>query len=442
MTNAQDRQKTIVDILNFLHAGGDFEQAKQMFNQAFDSVDVAEITTAERQLIANGLNPLEIQRLCNVHAAVFKGAIKNDQETPAFQKPGHPVNTFKLENTIIKSLIEDELLPCLKKWQQAGQVDDYLNRIIVALKDLQTIDKHYARKEQTLFPIMDKYGITAPPKVMWGVDDQIRAYIKQAYDLATKFPNVDKYDIEAAITQACQEVLEMIFKEEDIMLPMLDEVATPLDWQMVKEDEAEIGYTLIAAPLAWKPTQSEIDLAKKQPKSTSLAQQLNEAAKNLAAQDEQVKQTKTIASVKEQLNQKTLPDTAAIDLGSGSLTLTQLLAVFKTLPVDLTFVDETDHVRWFSDSPNRIFPRTKSVLGRAVVNCHPPKSVAQVEKILSDFHSGRQDQAEFWFKLHQENFIHIQYFALRADDGKYLGCLECSQDLTRLRALDGEKRLL
>ena len=289
---------------------------------------------------------------------------------------------------------------------------------------------------------MDKYGITAPPKVMWGVDDQIRAYIKQAYDLATKFPNIDKYDIEAAITQACQEVLEMIFKEEDIMLPMLDEVATPLDWQMVKEDETEIGYTLIAAPLAWKPTQSEIDLAKKQPKNTSLAQELNKAAKNLAAQDEQVKQTKTIASVKEQLNQKTLPDTAAIDLGSGSLTLTQLLAIFKTLPVDLTFVDETDHVRWFSDSPNRIFPRTKSVLGRAVVNCHPPKSVAQVEKILADFHSGRQDQAEFWFKLHQENFIHIQYFALRADDGKYLGCLECSQDLTRLRALDGEKRLL
>lgn len=225
-TNARQRQRAITEILTFLHQGGDFDQAKKMFNDQFSQVDVAEITAAERELIANGLNPSEIQNLCNVHAAVFKGAITNNQETPAFEKPGHPVNTLKLENKIISSLINDELLPVEKKWQQDGTNSNYLQRMRQALGDLMKIDKHYARKENTIFPLMDKYGITAPPKVMWGVDDQIRQWIKDALDLVNQEPTPDKYVIEAAIEKAAQEVLEMIFKEEDIMIPMLAEVAT------------------------------------------------------------------------------------------------------------------------------------------------------------------------------------------------------------------------
>ena len=116
-----------------------------MFNEEFESVDVAEITAAERQLIANGLNPMEIQNLCNVHAEVFKGSITDQQATPAFETPGHPVKTMKLENTIISSLINDELLPCLKKWQQDGNNSEYLGRIQKALADLAMIDRHYTR---------------------------------------------------------------------------------------------------------------------------------------------------------------------------------------------------------------------------------------------------------------------------------------------------------
>ena len=337
-SNDVQRQQIIVKILIFLHEGGDFAKAKQMFAEAFDNVDVAEITAAERQLIANGLDPAEIQHLCNVHAALFEGAIVSGEANSDFEVPGHPVKTFKLENLVLNSLINDELLPCLKKWQQAGQDDDYLARMTTALNDLATIDLHYARKENLLFPLMEKYGITAPPKVMWGVDDQIRQLIKQAQTAVTSRPLPDKYQVEAAVEKACQEVVAMIFKEEAIMLPMIAEVATPADWGLVRQGETEFGYTLINEPLPWQPGPA-------------------------------------------------------------------------------------------------------SVIGRAVVNCHPPKSIAKVQAILEDFHSGRRDRAEFWFQLHEERFIHIDYFALRDEAGTYLGCLEASQDLTKLRALDGEQRL-
>ncbi|MBB1078898.1 DUF438 domain-containing protein [Limosilactobacillus sp. STM2_1] len=444
-TNARQRQRAITKILTFLHQGGDFEEAKKMFNDQFSNVDVAEITAAERELIANGLNPIEIQNLCNVHAAVFKGAITNNQQTPAFEKPGHPVNTLKLENKIISSLINDELLPVEKKWQQDGTNPNYLKRMQQALSDLKTIDKHYARKENTIFPLMDKYGITAPPKVMWGVDDNIRQWIDQAYQLVHQEPLPDKYQIEAAIEKAAKEVLEMIFKEEDIMLPMLDEVATPQDWKTVRDDEDEIGYTLIPTPLPWSPTKAEIEEAKDKPRNSKIARELNQFAQQLAKDDAQVNDNPQQVPTPHQkdlqaTNEATFPK-KLLDLGTGNLEIKQLIAIFQTLPVDLTFVDHTDHVRWFSDNQHRIFPRTKSVIGRAVVNCHPPKSVDKVQQILHNFHSGKSNHAEFWIDLHGERFIHIEYFALHDPDGQYLGCLEVSQDATHIRSLTGEKRL-
>lgn len=473
--NSVQRQKKIVEILNFLHEGGDFDKAKKMFDDSFSSVDVSEITSAERELIASGLNPMEIQNLCNVHAAVFKGSITGNESTPSFEKPGHPVATMKLENVVLSSLINDELLPCLKKWQQDGKNDEYLERMQKALADLMKIDKHYSRKENNIFPLMDKYGITAPPKVMWGVDDEIRGWIKDAYEMVTADPVPDKYEVEAAIEKACKEVMEMIFKEEEIMIPMLDEVATPEDWYMAEQDEKDIGYTLIPDPLPWKPTDKEIAEGQKKDNS-KIASELNKMAQGLADTEglkpkEKKKAKKQIPivdvtpslheddadekapkmSMHEKIRQRSqhvktgleMPtDEINVRFDSGKLNLDELTAMFKILPVDLTFVDATDHVKWFSNSPNRVFPRTKAVIGRAVVNCHPPKSVDKVLEILKEFHEGTSDENEFWINLHGEKFVYIRYYALRDEDDNYLGCLEVSQDVSHIRELEGEKKLL
>lgn len=393
----KERQQAILKILNFIQDGGELEEAKKMFQAAFDQVDVAEITAAERELIAQGLDPRKIQYLCNVHADVFKGNIKENKENSEFEKPGHPVHTFKLENMVLKSLVNDALLPDLAKWEKGDK--GVLSKLRQELKDLAKIHYHYARKETSMFPIMTKYGITAPPKVMWGVDDKIRKLIGQA-NLLISQKDINKAEVSKAIKETAHEVLEMIFKEEEIMLPMIDEVASEEDWGNVKNEEEQIGYTLIQKPMNWKP--------KEKPKS-----------------DGPISIDKL--------------SSLALNFAEGSLNLEQLSAVLDLLPFALTFIDENDKVAYFGGGAN-IFPHSKNALGNSVYSCHLPESVPRVKKIFDDFHQGKKDKYEFWFKpRHMGRYLYLQYFAVRKDN-KYLGCLEVAQDVTDIRNWKTEKK--
>ncbi|MGI1819052.1 DUF438 domain-containing protein [Lactobacillus johnsonii] len=393
----KERQQAILKILNFIQDGGELEEAKKMFQAAFDQVDVAEITAAERELIAQGLDPRKIQYLCNVHADVFKGNIKENKENFEFEKPGHPVHTFKLENMVLKSLVNDALLPDLAKWEKGDK--GVLSKLRQELKDLAKIHYHYARKETSMFPIMTKYGITAPPKVMWDVDDKIRKLIGQA-NLLISQKDINKAEVSKAIKETAHEVLEMIFKEEEIMLPMIDEVASEEDWGNVKNEEEQIGYTLIQKPMNWKP--------KEKPKS-----------------DGPISIDKL--------------SSLALNFAEGSLNLEQLSAILDLLPFALTFIDENDKVAYFGGGAN-IFPHSKNALGNSVYSCHLPESVPRVKKIFDDFHQGKKDKYEFWFKpRHMGRYLYLQYFAVRKDN-KYLGCLEVAQDVTDIRNWKTEKK--
>ena len=393
----KERQQAILKILNFIQDGGELEEAKKMFQAAFDQVDVAEITAAERELIAQGLDPRKIQYLCNVHADVFKGNIKENKENSEFEKPGHPVHTFKLENMVLKSLVNDALLPDLARWEKGDK--GVLSKLRQELKDLAKIHYHYARKETSMFPIMTKYGITAPPKVMWGVDDKIRKLIGQA-NLLISQKDINKAEVSKAIKETAHEVLEMIFKEEEIMLPMIDEVASEEDWGNVKNEEEQIGYTLIQKPMNWKP--------KEKPKS-----------------DGPISIDKL--------------SSLALNFAEGSLNLEQLSAILDLLPFALTFIDENDKVAYFGGGAN-IFPHSKNALGNSVYSCHLPESVPRVKKIFDDFHQGKKDKYEFWFKpRHMGRYLYLQYFAVRKDN-KYLGCLEVAQDVTDIRNWKTEKK--
>lgn len=393
----KERQQAILKILNFIQDGGELEEAKKMFQAAFDQVDVAEITAAERELIAQGLDPRKIQYLCNVHADVFKGNIKENKENSEFGKPGHPVHTFKLENMVLKSLVNDALLPDLAKWEKGDK--GVLSKLRQELKDLAKIHYHYARKETSMFPIMTKYGITAPPKVMWGVDDKIRKLIGQA-NLLISQKDINKAEVSKVIKETAHEVLEMIFKEEEIMLPMIDEVASEEDWGNVKNEEEQIGYTLIQKPMNWKP--------KEKPK--------NDGPLSIDK----------LSSL-------------ALNFAEGSLNLEQLSAILDLLPFALTFIDENDKVAYFGGGAN-IFPHSKNAIGNSVYSCHLPESVPRVKKIFDDFHQGKKDKYEFWFKpRHMGRYLYLQYFAVRKDN-KYLGCLEVAQDVTDIRNWKTEKK--
>lgn len=392
INNREYRKETIKKILAELHAGKSVEEVKELFADAFDGVSAMEISEAEAALIAEGIPVEEVQKLCDVHAAVFKGSIEDiHQAADPSEIPGHPANVLKLENRFIKELLETRVKPNIAALPEEQAVE----ALKQALSDLAGIDLHYMRKENLFFPYLEKYGITAPPKVMWGVDDEIRQELKEAKSALFVDPADPR--LKESLNNLTGKIIEMIYKEENILLPMLLDSLSEDEWKLIARESEELGYMLDEVP-PWDPVYTPKD----------------------ARKDEGM---------------------GGISLPSGNMDKEELAAVLNTLPFDITFVDKNDEVKYFSEGKERIFPRTRTIIGRKVANCHPPASVAVVEKIVADLRSGRKDHEDFWIKK-GNSFILIRYFAVRNDSGEYLGVLEVTQDIKPLQEITGEKRLM
>lgn len=395
INNREYRQKVLKELIAQLHGGKSVDEVKGAFAKVFGNVSAEEIAQAEQALIANGMPVSEVQRLCDVHAAVFKGSIEEiHQSSDQSEILGHPANTLKLENRALERLMDDIR-------QQLAQLPDdgAQKKLKTDLTNLLEIDRHYAKKENLLFPYMEQYGITAPPKVMWGVDDEIRA---QWREITEKLRTEDAAQLKERIESLLDRIAEMIFKEENIMLPMLLENLTQDEWKSIADESEEFGYCLIGRVPEWTPPEQ---------KQAGAVQREAAAAPGV------------------------------ISFPTGTLKTEELVRVLDTLPMDITFVDKDDTVKYFSRGTERIFPRTKAVIGRKVSNCHPPASVHIVEKLVEDFKAGRKDQEDFWINMGGK-YILIRYFAVRSDKGEYLGVLEVTQDIRPIQEIKGEKRLV
>lgn len=397
INNREYRQKVLKELILELHAGKTVDEVKGRFEKLIEGVSASEISQMEQALIAEGMPVEEVQRLCDVHAAVFKGSIEDIHKeitVQSFEKPGHPVHTFKQENRAIEDLINNKIKPALKQQDRSN--------VLEGLRELLTIENHYSRKENLLFPYLEKNGITAPPKVMWGVDDEIRAEIKNAIEVVESDAEL-KNETKEIVSDALVRVDEMIFKEENILLPMAIETLSEDEWYAIYRESDQIGYTLINQDAKWEPVREDVGI-----KAVSLPESIS----------------------KEQIRFET-----------GVVSIKEMELMLNHLPFDITFVDKDDTVKYFSHGKERIFERTKAVIGRKVANCHPPGSVHIVEKIVADFKAGKKDVEEFWIQQ-KDRFIHIRYFAVRDENGEYLGTMEVSQNIQPLRELTGEKRLL
>ena len=406
-TNRAERQKILKEIILQLHDGKDPSEVKNEFAKLIEGVSASEISEMESGLVAEGMAIEEIQKLCDVHAEIFRGAVTQIHTTSREEeKPGHPVRVLREENFALERLLADTLMP-----KAAALTPETLAEarfeLLEAVNLLLDIDKHYSRKENIFFPYMEKYGITAPPKVMWGVDDEIRGLIKGLKaQLVAGQATVP--ELQAAAEAMNTKILDMIFKEESILIPMLLETLTEDEWVEIAEDSDEIGYCIVSPEAKWKPSRMI-------PFGAPGAQPSGAAAAT--------------------------PSDGLIRLETGILSVDELTRLLNTLPIDMTFIDKDDTVKYFSQSAERIFPRTKSVIGRSVQNCHPPSSVHVVETILEAFKAGRKDHEHFWIQM-GEAMIYIRYFAVRGDGGEYLGTLEVTQNIAPLKAIEGQKRLL
>jgi|LGVF01.2.fsa_nt_gb DUF438 domain-containing protein len=395
INNNEIRKEKLKAIIKQIHKGMPLEEAKKLFQEEFESVTTEEIVSMEHSLLEEGMPLEEVQKLCDVHAAVFDGSISDiHRSQEKTEIPGHPAKVFLDENDALQKLLAEELKPYMGKYDKTSHL-----MLRIAVERLCEIANHYSRKENLFFPALEKRDITSIPKVMWGVDNEIRGMLK---DIKKELDTViDNYEeTHSKLQTVVTKVEDMIIKENNILIPLLLEKISLYDWVLADEGSNEIGYFLDAPTESWtKKDDIKLD------------------------EDEE------------------LLSNSEIKFDAGKLNVTEINAILNTVPLDMTFVDKDDQVKYFTQGKERIFDRPRTVLGRNVNMCHPPQSVHIVEEIVNSFKNGEKDHEDFYIQM-GKMFVYIRYYAVRDKDGSYLGTLEVTQDIKPIRDLEGEKRLL
>ncbi|MEM2111259.1 MAG: DUF438 domain-containing protein, partial [Candidatus Bathyarchaeia archaeon] len=400
----EDRKQILKDLIRQLHAGVPPNKVKERFKGVLEGLNPSEIAKVEEELIKEGMPREEIQRLCDVHLAVFKEQLeKQKMEVP----PGNPISILSDEHSILLEILE-KLNIITDKIQQSSSISDIGNEITQlrhVSEDLLDAEKHYLREENVLFPILEKHGITEPPAIMWMEHNQLREKKSQLKNLVERYDSMSFQDFKKQLVETVSSLSSVLsshlYKENNILFPMALQVFTDEELIEIQKEFDEIGYC------SFTPTRLT-----------------------------------TKPQIKEVLKEKSEPVLVHEDVlrfETGSLSRKEIEAVLNTLPVDITFVDKDDTVKYFSTGERRIFVRTKAVIGRKVQLCHPQKSIHIVNKILEEFKKGTKDVAEFWIRKN-DHLIHIRYFPVRDRDGEYLGTMEVTQDVTSIKKLEGEKR--
>lgn len=431
-TDEATKREELKRIIRRLHAGEGVGRVKKDFDTLVKDVSAEEIAAMEQELLKEGLEPEEIQKLCEVHVAVFESSL--DKHGKPDKVPGHPVHTFMAENDAARAslrALRRAAFPLRFPWTRTSGAMEATGR---ALADFRKILIHYTRKENQLFPYLEARGFDAPSKVMWGKHDEIRSLFKAAEEAREAG---DGAALSRAVSGIVGKASRMFFMEERILFPTALRKLDEADWIAIRRGEAAIGYAWISPGGAWDPDIAKAQIPSKAPTAPYGA--------NIVPGSPPAAPVTQEASPETGGNAPPLPSPeampGALRLGEGWITLEQIDLMLKALPVDLSFVDDHDRVLYYSDGAERIFPRSPGVIGRDVHNCHPPKSVHIVSRILEAFKRKERKEAEFWIQMGGK-FIHIRYYPVYRPDGSYAGTLEMSQDVTGIRALEGQRRLL
>ena len=334
--NKANRVRILKDIIKHLHAGNPPEQVRQQMREIVRQTDYSEIIAMEQELMAEGMPVEEVRSMCDLHSQVTREVLVQIPTSKTIA-PGHPVDTFRRENEALRGVIleMEKTLSELHGVTDAAAAAAIALRLRHSLNELMDVDKHYQRKEHALFSFLERHGITGPSKVMWAKDDDVRNLLKRLEQcIQIESATVDEWKAKLldAANAALSAVQEMIYKEENILLPMSLQTLSEDEWAEIWSVSPKYGWCIVEPRQGYKPplsvTRESIDV----------------------------------------------PSSGGLMLPTGNVTLEQLVAVFSTLPVDLTFVDADDRVAFFTEGPDRIFARSKAIIGRKVQHCHPPEA--------------------------------------------------------------------
>jgi PAS domain S-box-containing protein len=399
----KERKELLKSLVKRLHQGESTEKIKEQFKEAFKDVAAQEVARIEEELVKEGMSPEEIRKFCDVHIALFRESL--DKQEP-IASPGHPIHILMEEHKMLLGFA-GELKELTKQMQESKDVttptEEWLQKLDHITKHLKESESHYLREENVLFPYLEKHGITQPPAMMWTEHDKIRGIKKEIYRIVDSHDKMDFKDFIRQLDGAALSLTETLsshfYKENNILFPTSLRVISKHEFKKIRKQFDEIGYCCF--------TPESATVATEEPEERSKRPQAG----------------------------------GKVEFETGSLSGEQIEAMFDSLPVEITFVDKDDRVRYFSQPEDKIFLRTKAVLGNKVQQCHPQKSIHLVNQIVEGFKSGKRDVAEFWLNL-KGRLVYIRYFPVRNKSGEYLGCMEVTQDITDIQKIKGEKRLL
>ena len=390
------RQGRLRGFIERLSDGEDLESVRADFVKEFAHVEAQEIMDAEQTLIKEGMPIREVQRLCDVHSALFHGAMDtpagalshdeihaqaasvNPDDIDALPE-GHPLSILRAENAAL-----DALLDTIEGELDGAKRTDVMLQHILALGDVRS---HYIKKEELLMPILYDYGVTGPSQVMWGIDDEM----KRELAMIIKALKADAETLplyEARIRALMQRIREMIFKEEKILFPLSLRYFTQMEWYRCYHDLPDMGISFGVPIPAWAEAQPWLD---------------QEAARLAGAE----------------INGK-------LQFPTGELSMEQLTTILQLLPVDITFIDKDDVVRFFTNE-GQVFTRPLSALGRDVMNCHPPEIIPVVRNLIADFKAKKRTQM-IVHRYIRERPIRVHYQAMYDAVGEYIGTVEFVTD--------------
>ena len=306
---------------------------------------------------------------------------------------GHPVHTYLLESELIYKLINE-----LEQTDPEKDFQPFYN----LFNHLQTIDKRFERKENQLFPYLEKHHWNGPSQNMWSFHDLLRAQFKL---IREKLEKKEWEKVRIDLPMLVNGIKRLLMTEEMVLFPNAQELLDLDDWIEMRKGEEEIGWMLSSPPAAY-------------PKAKYVHPSQDFSERDLSFTDKN-----------------------AHHFDEGYMTVDQVNLLLRTMPLDLTYVDENDKVIFYNRGEERVFPRSAGIIGREVRFCHPPKSVGTVLKILEEFRKGTKNEASFWINF-KGRLIYIRYFAVRDANKIYRGVIEMSQDITEIKEIEGEKRLL
>ena len=405
---------------DYLEGKRNFEKTVSLVESSFETITPEEFAYSEQEIKELGFDDEVVHDKMNNLLDIFKSKIVQvEKKLPK----GHPIMTYREENDAIKSVIKEMKEEAIKNNQERF----IKNRWLELYDKIYEFNKHLARKQHQLFSLLEKKGFDRPSRIMWSFDNAVRDSISQARRL------LDEGKIEEFMNQqekVWELTIDIMDKEEQILYPTSLELITEEEFRNMRIGDDEIGYCLIGKPEGFYP-ESEKNGKKEQTDKDSIKDN----------QDNLMNELVSLLS-KYGMERKSANKTDEVfDVRQGKLTLEQINLIYQHLPIDLSFVDENEIVKFYSDTKHRVFPRSKGIIGRDVKNCHPRESVHTVEQIIDAFRNGEQDEAEFWLEMNGK-FIYIYYVAVRDHDGKFRGVLEMMQDATRIRSLTGSRKLL